>query len=107
MRDDAKWIVNYQIQQGSLEWPGTDNNMVLDSTTFIEREIQRTMKALSANPETMASIREKAEKYNKTVEKALRDDARWVVNRKIEQGTLKWPPQTNDMNAKPEDHGIQ
>lgn len=107
VRDDAKWIVNYQIQQGSLEWPGTDNNMVLDSTTFIEREIQRTMKALSANPETMASIREKAEKYNKTVEKALRDDARWVVNRKIEQGTLKWPPQTNDMNAKPEDHGIQ
>ena len=106
VRDDAKWIVAYQIQQGTLKVPNNDN-VPLDSITFIEREIQRIMKALSANPETMESIREKAAKYNKTFEQALRDDAHWVVNYNIDQGTLRWPGTTNHSNTKSENHGIQ
>ena len=107
VRDDAKWIVNYQIQEGILKWPSEDNHTSMDSTTFIELEIQRTIKALSAKPEAMESIREKAAKYSKTVEKALRDDAHWVVNYKIQQGTLIWPGTTKDINTKTENHGIQ
>ena len=107
VRDEAKWIVNYQIHQGTLKWPGNDSHATMDSTTFIELEIQRTMKALSANPKAMESIREKATKYNKTIEKALHDDAHWVVNRKIQQGTLIWPGTTKDINTKSENHGIQ
>ena len=106
VRDDAKWTVNYQIQQGILKVPSNDN-IPIDSITFIEREIQRTMKALSANPETAESIREKAAKYNKTFEQALRDDAHWVVNYNIQQGTLKWPGTTNHSNTKSENYGIQ
>ena len=108
VRDNARWIVSNQIRQGTLRWPGSENNhAVLDSTAFIEREIQRTMKALSANPEAMESIREKATKYNKTIDKALYDDAHWIVNHQIEQGTLKWPGTTQDTNTKTINYGIQ
>ena len=97
VRDDAQWIVNHKIQQGTLKWNGRKNDtVVLDSTAFVEREIQCVMKNLSADPKSREMIREKAEKYNKTFEKALRDDATWVVKRKIEKGTLKI-----------ENHGIQ
>ena len=106
VRDDAKWVVDYQIQQGTLKVPSNDN-IPLDSITFIEREIQRIMEALSTNPETLESIRKKAAKYNKTFQQALRDDALWVVNYNIEQGTLKWPGTSNKSNTKSENHGIQ
>jgi hypothetical protein len=62
---------------------------------------------LSANPETMESIREKAAKSNKTIKKALYDDAHWIVNHQTEQGTLKWPGTTQDTNTKTKYHGIQ
>lgn len=107
VRDNARWIVSNQIQQGTLKWPGSDDIYALDSTAFIEREIRIVMDKLSANPETMESIREKAVKYDKTVEQALRDDAHWVVNYQIEQGTLKWPGTTQDTNTKTNNHGIQ
>lgn len=108
VRDDAKWVVNYKIQNGTLKWPGQDDGpATIDTATFFECEIKRTIDKLKANPEAMQSIREKATKYNKTLEKALRDDALWVVNHKIQQGTLKWPIDNNDMNLKPESHGIQ
>ena len=106
VRDDAKWIVNYQIQQGLLKVP-SNNNVTIDSITFIEREIRRIMDALSANPETKESIREKAVKYNKSFEQALRDDAQWVVDYNIQHGTLKWPGSINHSNTKTENHGIQ
>lgn len=107
VRDDAKWIVNYKIQNGTLNWPKHEDYIAMDSATFIECEIQRTIESLKSNPEAMQSIREKATKYNKTLDKALRDDALWVVNHKIQQGTLKWPVNNNDINPKPESHGIQ
>ena len=97
VRDDAVWIVNHKIQQGTLKWTGKKNDTILlDSTALIEREIQRIMKNLSTDPKSRESIQEKATKYNKTFEQALRDDAIWVVNRQIEKGTLKI-----------ENHGIQ
>lgn len=54
--------------------------VALDSAAIIEREIQRTIANLLANPDNMESIRDKASLHHKTVEKAVRDDAAWVVN---------------------------
>ena len=79
----------------------------LDSTAFFEREIQRTIGDLLADPNAMKQIREKAAQYNKTEQQALRDDAVWIVNYKLEHGILKWPPEKRDMNKKSDDHGIQ
>jgi hypothetical protein len=107
VRDNARWIVSREIQQGILKWPDSKYINVLDSTAFIEQEIQIIMDKLSANPETMESIREKAAKSNKTIKKALYDDAHWIVNHQTEQGTLKWPGTTQDTNTKTKYHGIQ
>ena len=79
----------------------------LDSTAFFERETQRAIADLLANPNAMKMIREKAAQRNVSVEQALHDDAVWIVNYKIEQGTLKWPAKKHEMNAKLEDNGIQ
>lgn len=87
LRDDAAWIVNYKIQQGTLTW----NRAKIDSTAFVEREIQRTIGDLLADPGAMKTIHEKAELYKKPLEQALRDDATWIVNYKIQQGVLVWP----------------
>ena len=84
-----------------------DDNAPLDTTAFLEREIRRTIGDLLADPNAMKTIREKATQNNRTVEQALRDDAEWIVNYKIEHGTLNWPTKKSKMNTKPEDHGIQ
>lgn len=70
----------------------------MDSASFIERETLRVICDLIADPNAMKSIREKAERYNKTIAKAVRDDANWIVNYKIEQGLLKWPEQNKETN---------
>lgn len=107
VHDDARWIVNHKIKNGKLKWEGKPaDTIVLDSTAFVEREIQRTMKRLSADPKLKESVLEKAAKHNKTYEQALHDDAVWVVKRKIEKGTLI-VPSTKDTNTKTEHHGIQ
>ena len=62
----------------------------LDSLSFIEQEIEKVILELKASEQKMVSIRVKATKHNKTIDKALRDDAHWVVNNKIQRGVLKW-----------------
>lgn len=62
-----------------------------DSLAFIELEVERTIQKLKNNEVSLESIREKALQQNKTLEQAIRDDARWIVNYKLEQGTLQMP----------------
>ena len=79
----------------------------LDSTAFLEREIQRTIAKLLADHKSMDMIREKAETNGVSIEKQLHDDAEWIINYQIEQGLLKWPAKKRDTNTKSENHGIQ
>ena len=79
----------------------------LDSTAFLEREIQRTIAKLLADHNSMDMIREKAETNGVSIEKQLHDDAEWIINYQIEQGLLKWPAKKRDTNTKSENHGIQ
>ena len=105
--DDAVWIVDHKIKTGKLKWESKPaDTIVLDSTAFVEREIQRIMKRLSTDPKSKEAILEKAKKHNKTYEQALHDDAVWVVKRQIEKGSLI-VPSTKDTNTKTENHGIQ
>ena len=81
--------------------------VVMDSTAFFEREIQRTIGDILADPNSMKMIREKAKNNGLSLEDQLRADAVWIVNYKMEHGTLKRPVQKQDTNTKSEDHGIQ
>ena len=63
----------------------------LDSTAYIEREIQKTIARLLADHNSMDMIREKAETNGFSIEEQLRADAEWIINYQILQGTFNWP----------------
>ena len=83
------------------------DDMVFDSAAFIEREIQKTIANLSADPNSMDMIREKANTNGLSIEEQLRADAEWVINYQIEQGSLRWPARKKETNTKSDNHGIQ
>ena len=80
---------------------------VMDSLAFIEYEIEKTIAEIKTKPNLMEEIQEKATLKGKTFEQAIYDDAAWIVNYKIEQGTLKWPPEKITKNTKSNKYGIQ
>lgn len=47
-----------------------------------QQEVEALMERMRNNEKTMRTVREKAEQNGKTVEKALEDDARWLIRRK-------------------------
>lgn len=47
-----------------------------------QQEVEELMEKMRGREETMKNVKEKAEKNNKTIEKALEDDARWLIRRK-------------------------
>ena len=79
----------------------------MDSLAFIEYEIEKTIAEIKTKPNLMEEIQEKATLKGKTFEQAIYDDAAWIVNYKIEQGTLKWPPEKITKNTKSNKYGIQ
>ena len=103
-----QYRMNDGFSQKALEALGVNGKgAVMDSASFIEREIQRAIGNLLATPISMEKLSNKAIQHNKTIEQALRDDAKWIVNYQIQQGTLKWPATNSDMNSKSENNGIQ
>ena len=48
----------------------------------------------------LEAIREKAQQQGKTLEQAIHDDAHWIVNYKIEHGTLQLPKTIRDNTDK-------
>ena len=81
--------------------------LAFDSLTFIEQEIEKVILELKGNEQQMASIREKAQQHGKTLEQAVRDDAHWIVNYKLEHGTLKIPKAARKKAVKPTNIDIQ
>lgn len=63
----------------------------MDSTAFVEMEVQKIIRSIKDSETQMASVKEKAEKNNKTLEQAIRDDAVWIVKRRLERGDLQIP----------------
>ena len=77
-----QYRMNDGFTQKALEALGVEGG-AMDSTELVEREIQRIIGTIIANPDAMQSIREKAALKHKTVEKAVRDDATWIVNNQM------------------------
>ena len=47
-----------------------------------QKEVKELIERMRDHPETMDIVREKAEKHEKTLEKALEDDATWLIRQK-------------------------
>lgn len=48
-----------------------------------ETEVQNVIKAIKSSPKRLVGVKEKAIRRNEALEKTLRDDAIWIVNRKL------------------------
>ena len=68
----------------------------LDSAAYIERQIQRTINDILTTPNWAESVRQKAIRRHKDFEQAVRDDAEWLVEQKIKDGTFEWPTNKQD-----------
>lgn len=90
-----QYRMNDGFTQKALEaLDNMDEFVAMDSLSFIEREIQRTIGEIQTSPAMMEMIREKAARNGCSLEQALRDDAHWIVNNKIKEGLLRWPPKS-------------
>jgi hypothetical protein len=49
---------------------------------FCQQKVKELMEKMRNSEKSMAIVKEKAEKNHKTLEKALEDDARWLIRRK-------------------------
>lgn len=95
--DDAKWIIANQPEKylpalndsiPTKRSKRVDAYFTIDTAAFIEREVERTKKSIMDSEEKMNAIREKSVQQGKSFEQAVNDDAHWIVNRKLEKGTL-------------------
>ena len=59
-----------------------DQNAEIEFARQCQKEVTELVKRIPNNEELMESIREKAIQRNKTLEKAIEDDATWVIRRK-------------------------
>ena len=64
------------------------DEFVFDTAVFIQLKKEEIIKNWRGNPEQMRMIQQKANDRGLSLEVMLEKDAQWVINQKIEQGTL-------------------
>ena len=116
VKKEAQWLINNAPEKFFPELndsvPTKRSKQVeayftMDSLTFIKQEIEKTIKNIENNEVQLEAIREKAQQQGKTLEQAISDDAQWIVNYKLEHGTLQIPKTAKKEKTNLKDHGIQ
>ena len=105
IHNEAQWIIDTHPEYSFPALKDTiptkrsrwvESYLASDSLAFIEQEVERIISNIRGNEEQMKAMRDKAQQQGKTLEKTICDDARWVVNHKLEQGTLQIPKQARN-----------
>lgn len=89
----------YRMNDGFSQQALKALNYTLDTAAYIEQQIELTANIIRITPQWAASVEEKAEKLGITFEQALRKNAEWTVNHKIQQGTMEWPQVTHTLDT--------
>ncbi|MBE6335089.1 MAG: hypothetical protein E7066_00190 [Lentimicrobiaceae bacterium] len=66
-----------------------DMNIVLDDKEYFDYLVNKVVDEIKANPTLMEEIKQKAIKRNKTLEQAVIDDAKWIVNNRMKNANIK------------------
>ena len=64
-------------------------NIVLDDKEYFDYLVNKVVDEIKANPTLMEEIKQKAIKRNKTLEQAVIDDAKWIVNNRMKNANIK------------------
>ena len=116
VQKEAQWLIdthpeysfpelNDSIPAKRSRW--VESYLTSDSLAFIEQEVENVIRAIKSDENQMEAMREKAQQQGKPLGKAICDDARWIVNYKLEQGTLQIPKTSRKSITNQKDHGIQ
>jgi len=107
IKQDSSWMMNLQcqtvIQNTTLEEVlkmeaqniingrplMRDMSNVVSTATYVESLVKAMEEEIRMKPELMESIKEKAEKNKITLEQQVTEDARWIINYRIESGQIK------------------
>lgn len=68
--------------------PLMGQDVVMDSASIIQMEVDKLMREWRLNPETIKFLEDKAKKKKKSFEVVLEEDARWVINQRVQNGEL-------------------
>ena len=80
-------ITNVIMQKPLLR----DNKEFITRENFLNIHREKIKKEIQSDQRQMKSVKDKASKYNKTIEQALYDEADWVLNNKIEKRIIIVP----------------
>ena len=116
VHNEAQWIIDTHLDYSfpalkdsiptkRSKW--VESYLASDSLAFIEQEVEKNIRNIRSNVSQMEALREKAQQQGKTLEQAIRDDAHWIVNYQIQQGTLNWTEASKESKTETENHGIQ
>ena len=64
------------------------DEVVFDTAVFIQMKKQEIIKNWKPNPQIMQMIQQKAKERNLPIDVMLEQDAQWVINKQIEEGSL-------------------
>ena len=116
VQKEAQWLIDTHPEYSFPELKDSiptkrskwvESYLSSDSLAFIEQEVENIIRTIKSDETQMEAMREKAQLQGKPLEKAISDDARWVVNYKLEHGTLQIPKTSRKSITKQKDHGIQ
>ena len=116
VQKEAQWLIDTHPEYSFPELKDSiptkrskwvESYLSSDSLAFIEQEVENIIRTIKSDETQMEAMREKAHQQGKPLGKAISDDARWVVNYKLEQGTLQIPKTSRKSITKQKDHGIQ
>ncbi len=116
VQKEAQWLIDTHPEYSFPELKDSiptkrskwvESYLSSDSLAFIEQEVENIIRTIKSDETQMEAMREKAQQQGKPLGKAISDDARWVVNYKLEQGTLQIPKTSRKSITKQKDHGIQ
>lgn len=116
VQKEAQWLIDTHPEYSFPELKDSiptkrskwvESYLSSDSLAFIEQEVENIIRTIKSDETQMEAMREKAQQQGKPLGKAISDDARWVVNYKLEQGTLQIPKTSRKSITKQKGHGIQ
>ena len=116
VQKEAQWLIDTHPEYSFPELKDSiptkrskwvESYLSSDSLAFIEQEVENIIRTIKSDETQMEAMREKAQQQGKPLGKAISDDARWIVNYKLEQGTLQIPKTSRKSITKQKDHGIQ
>lgn len=88
LKIDIQWIIDKEIEEGTLTFEAVNDIEPVDSLAIINTEKEKIERNWRNNPEIMDMIRVKAKERGISVDSMLKLDIDWMIDQEIQEGKL-------------------